>query len=70
MIKTIGIAMLSFFGAIGLIALLDLVAARFEITVFTQIFTEPVHLALAAAFGLILAAAAFFRPTRPDAVPA
>ena len=62
--KNIGIAVMNFFGITAIIALLDLFVARFNTAVFTRTFTRPSHLAFVAVFGLILAAAAFFRPAR------
>ncbi len=62
--KTIGIAVMNFFGISALIAMLDLFVARFNIPLFVRAFTRPSHLAFAAVFGLIMAAAAFIRPDR------
>ena len=60
--KTIGIAVMNFFGISALIAMLDMFVARFNIPVFVRTFTRPSHLAFVAVFGLIMAAAAFIRP--------
>ena len=60
--KTIGIAVMNFFGITAIIALLDMLVARFNLDVFTRTITRPSHLAFVAVFGLILAAAAFVRP--------
>ena len=48
----------------ALIGLFDLLAARFSITVFTQIINRPGHIAFIAVLGMILAVGAFFRPLR------
>ena len=60
--KTIGIAVMNFFGISAIIAMLDLFVARFNIPLFVRTFTRPSHLAFVAVFGLILAAGAFIRP--------
>ncbi len=60
--KTVGIAIMNFFGIAALIGMLDLVAANFNMTVFAQMITRPAHAAFITVFGLILAAAAFIRP--------
>ncbi len=60
--KTVGIAVMNFFGITAIIALLDMLVARFNLDVFTRTITRPSHLAFTAVFGLILAAAAFIRP--------
>ncbi len=62
--KNLGIAVMNFFGIAALIGLLDLFAARFNFTVFTQIVNRPAHIAFIAVLGLILAVGAFFRPSR------
>ncbi len=62
--KTIGIAVMNFFGISAIIAMLDMFVARFNIPLFVRTFTRPSHLAFVAVFGLILAAAAFIRPGR------
>ena len=69
--KTIGIAVMNFFGISAIIAMLDMLVARFDLEVFTRTFTRPSHLAFVVVFGLLLAAAAFVRPTnRQNAAPA
>ena len=62
--KAIGIAVMNFFGITAFIAMLDMFVARFNTAVFARTFTRPSHLAFIAVFGLILAAAAFVRPTQ------
>ena len=62
--KNFGIAVMNFFGITAIIALLDMFVARFNIPLFVRTFTRPSHLAFVAVFGLILAAAAFIRPTQ------
>ena len=69
--KTVGIAVMNFFGISAIIAMLDMFVARFNLEVFTRTFTRPSHLAFVVVFGLIMAAAAFVRPThRQNAAPA
>ncbi len=60
--KTIGIAVMNFFGIAAIIAMLDMFVARFNTTLFVRTFTRPSHLAFVVVFGLIMAAAAFIRP--------
>ena len=62
--KTIGIAVMNFFGISAIIAMLDMFVARFNINLFVKTFTRPSHLAFVAVFGLIMAVAAFVRPGR------
>ena len=65
--KNIGIAVMNFFGLASLVALLDLMVARFNTAVFAQIVSRPSHLAFVAVLGLILAVAPFVRPRRAAA---
>ena len=57
-------AAVSFFGIAAMIALFDLLAARFDPAVFAQTVGRPGHAAFAVVLGLILAAGAFVRPVR------
>ena len=59
--KSIGIAVLNFFGIAALVGLLDLLAARFSFAAFRQIIGRPGHIAFVCVLGLILAVGAFFR---------
>ena len=69
--KNIGVAVMNFFGLASLVALLDMMVARFNTTVFVQMFTRPAHLAFIGVLGLILAVAPVVRPRRAAAaVPA
>lgn len=60
--KKFGTAVMNFIGIAGLVVLLDLLAARFSIDVFTQTINRPGHIAFIVVLGLILAADAFIRP--------
>ena len=60
--KSIGIAVMNFFGSAALIGLLDLLAARFSFAAFRQIISKPGHIAFACVMGLVLAAGAFVLP--------
>ena len=62
--KNIGIAVMNFFGLAALVALLDLMVARFNTAVFAQAFTRPAHLAFIGVLGAIVALAALVRPAR------
>lgn len=62
--KNLGIAVKNFVGIAVLIGLLDLLAARFSLNVFTQTIGRPGHIAFVCVLGLILAVGAFVRPRR------
>ena len=62
--KNPGTAVMNFIGIAGLVALLDLLAARFSFDVFKQIIGKPEHIAFVGVLGLILAAGAFVQPHR------
>ena len=64
--KTLGIAVMNFFGTAALIGLFDLLATRFNFEAFMQIASRPAHIVFVIALGLILAAGAFFRPQIQD----
>ena len=64
--KNLDFAVINFFGIAALVGLLDLFAARFSFSAFTQIISRPGHIAFAGVLGLILAVGAFFRTSRND----
>ena len=51
--KNLGTAVMNFIGIAGLVALLDLLAARFSFDVFRQIIGKPGHIAFVGVLGLI-----------------
>ena len=68
--KNLRNAAMNFFDTATLIGMFDLCAARFDTAKFARIFTKPSHLAFVIVFGLILGAAAFFKPHRSTAAAA
>ena len=64
--KKLGAAVMNFIGIAGLVLMLDLLAARFSIDVFTQTISRPGHIAFIGVLGLILAADAFIRPCHTE----
>ena len=60
--KHLGNAVENFLGIAAMVSLFDLLAARFDFDVFTQIIGRPGHIAFAVVLGLILAVGAFTGP--------